>query len=902
MRIPSIGIRIAALAALVVLSCWSAPLRAQTGKLSGTVLDASGQPVIGATVLLVGTTIGTAVNIDGQYAVINIPVGTYSVRYSSIGYGTNIVEGVRITSNNTTEQNVVLAEEVIEGEEIVVVADRPIVDVSQTSAVATLSREEIDVLPVQGLDDIINLQAGVIEDAAGGLHFRGGRTGEVQFQVDGVSVNNPFNNESSVELDRSVLQEVQVISGTFDAEYGQAMSGVVNAVLRRGDAERYEFSMEAFLGDYFSPGNDSLVNSLGEQIAYFPRIDDLNPTVLQNYQFSLSGPIPLIRNTTFLVNGQRIVDDGYLTGQRLFVPTDTSDFEENIFHPTGDGSFVSLSYDRRYSWLGKISNRSIRSVQIEYQALGGIIERKGYSHAFRLNPDGTRTQEEFSIVHGLDLTHTLSDKTYYTLSARQNFFDYTDYRYEAVDDPRYFAAGQPQGAAGYEDGAVVQGVDLGRFIQKTNAYVVKGAVTTQATNVHLLKAGLEAHSYDLEFGTPGSIAQSAVDGVDTLVVRTDTVGSRVIGFNPRSAAAYVQDRVEWRDLRVRIGARLELFDANATVPSELGNPANSIPGAPESFDKGTTVKAAVAPRLGISFPILERASMFFSYGHFYQMPQLGIMFSNADYSILRDLQFGTEDSKGILGNPDLEPEFTVQYEFGFKSAITRDLGLDLSLFYKDIRDLLGVEFIQTFTAAQYARYTNVDFGEVGGFTLSFDQRSASGFSTSLDYTFQRAIGNSSDPRETFNRAAAGEDPRPRQVVFNWDQRHALNATVGWFKRDQFSITAVLKAGTGHPFTPSISSVFGSDLEPNSGRKDSWFLVDLRAEKYFTLGSVSLTAFTRVFNLLDEHFVNGFVFSSTGSPFYSLTPETQRSQLNNPSRFYQPRRIELGVSFRGVIDR
>jgi outer membrane receptor protein involved in Fe transport len=901
MRIASLARNTLLLSTLLLLTAFSSAV-GQTGKLSGTVFDEQGQPVIGATVLLVGTSIGTAVDVDGQYAVINIPVGGYSVRYSSIGYQTKVVEGVRITSNNTTVQNVILAEEVFEGQELIVVAERPIVDVSQTSAVATLSREEIDVLPVQQLDDIINLQAGVIEDGSGGLHFRGGRTGEVQFQVDGVSVNNPYNNESSVELDRSVLQEVQVISGTFDAEYGQAMSGVVNAVLRSGDADRYEFSAEMFMGDFFSPGNDSLVNAVGQKTAFFPRIDDLSPTTLQNYQLSFSGPVPVVRNTTFLGNVQRYVNDGYLTGERLFVPTDSSDFQLNEFFPTGDREIVSLSYDHRYNWLAKLSNRSIPKVKLEYQLLGNSFERKGYNHAYRFNPDGTRTQREFSIVHGFDWTHTLSDKMYYNASVRQNYFDYSDYRYEAVDDPRYFEAGQPQGSASFEDGAVVQGVDLGRFIQTTNAYVFKGSLERQSTKVHLVKAGLEAQVYDLDFGAPGIIVNSIVDGEQQLVVRTDTIGARVINFKPRSAAAFVQDRVEWRDLRIRAGIRFEAFEANATVPSELGNPANSIQGAPPSFAKSTTLKLVAAPRLGLSFPILDRASMFFSYGHFYQMPQLGIMFSNADYSILENLQFGAEAEKGILGNPDLRPEFTVQYEFGFKSALTRDLGLDVSLFYKDIRDLLGVEFIQTFTAASYARYTNVDFGEVGGFTLSFDQRTDSGIRTTLDYTFQRAIGNSSDPRETFNRQAAGEDPRPRQVAFNWDQRHALNATIGWFKRDNFSLTAVLKAGTGQPFTPSISSVFGSDLEPNSGRKDGFFLVDVRAEKYFKVGATNLTVFTRVFNLLDEHFVNGFVFSSTGSPFYTLTPEAQRAQLNNPSRFFQPRRIEIGVSFRGAFDR
>ncbi|HEX9658965.1 MAG TPA: TonB-dependent receptor, partial [Rhodothermales bacterium] len=261
---------------LLVLALTPDFLLAQSGKLAGRVTDESGEALIGATVFFVGTSLGTATDLNGQYAVINIPVGPHSVRFSSVGYQTKLVEEVLITSNNTTTLNVSLSEEVLEGEEVVVSAERPIVDVSLTSSMATLAREDIEKLPVQELKDIVNLQAGIVEDAAGDLHFRGGRTGEVQFQVDGVSVNNPYNNQSSVQLDRSVLQEVQVISGTYDAEYGQAMSGVVNAVLRSGDQEDYQFNIEVFGGDFVSPGNETFVNSLGDTTEYFPEIDDID--------------------------------------------------------------------------------------------------------------------------------------------------------------------------------------------------------------------------------------------------------------------------------------------------------------------------------------------------------------------------------------------------------------------------------------------------------------------------------------------------------------------------------------------------------------------------------------------------------------------------------------------------
>lgn len=896
------------LALLFSLLLFAGAASAQTGKLAGRVVDFNGEPLIGATVLVVGTSQGAAADINGDYAVIRLSPGTYSVRFSSVGFQTKVVEGVLITSNNTTTLDIGLAEEVFEGQEVIVTAERPIIDVSLTSSMQTLTRDDIDILPVQQLSEIVNLQAGVVDG-----HFRGGRLGEVQYQVDGVSVNNPFDNASSLTLDRSVLQEVQVISGTFDAEYGQAMSGVVNAVLRNGDADRYEFSAEMYMGDFLSPGNDStfVTNPFEgtQKVALFPFIDRVDPLILQNYQASLSGPVPLARHTTFLLNGQRFVNEGHLMGERRFLPTDRSDLEQRLFNPTGDGAIVPMNFSRQWSWLGKLTNRSIKNIQISYQAVGNAFERQGYNHAFRFNPEGQKTARQFSIVHGLDITHTLSQTSFYELSARQNYFDFKDVKYDEIgtipanagvsflipEDSPYLTAGEPRGDANYEEGAVVQGVDLGRFVQYTNSYVLKGALTSQVTKTHLLKAGFEAQTSDLRFGTPRQVSQVVVDGVQTLGVFQDTLGAIVNTYDPLTLAAFVQDRVEWRDLRVRLGVRAEYFNANASVPSDLQNPANSIDGAPASRPKSTTAKLVFAPRLGISFPILQTASVFFSYGHFYQMPGLGQMFSNADYAILEDLQAGAVDY-GVLGNPDLKPEFTTQYEFGFKAELTRFLGLDVSLFYKDIRDLLGVEFVQTYTAAEYARLTNIDFGGVRGFTISLDQRRMGPISTSLDYTLQRALGNASDPRETANRAAAGEDPRPRQIPFNWDQRHTLNGTLVWFVPDQFSFTSVIKLSSGQPYTPSLSSGFGAELEGNSGRKPTHVIVDLRAEKFFSLGPANLTFFARVFNVFDEHFSNGFVYADTGSPYYTLIPSQQRNP--NPGRLNAPRRIEIGISLRG----
>jgi len=858
------------------------PLAAQTsGKLAGVVTDNDKNPLSGVNVLLAGQSLGASTDLDGNYVILNIRSGTYTVRFEYIGFQTRIVKEVRVSSDKTTRIDARLKEEVLEtSDAVVVTAERPLVEFNETSSITTMNSDDIERLPVQSLSDVVSLQAGVVDG-----HFRGGRIGEVQYQVDGVSVNNPYDNSSTLQLDRSVIEEVQIISGTFDAKYGQAMSGVVNTVLKSG-SPKFEWSGEFYSGDYFTADD-----------ARYPNNQDFSPLGLRNVQLTLGGPA-LLQNTTFFISGRYFTNDGYLFGTRRFLPTDSSDFQTPVILPGGDNKLVPMNDRKEYSGQFKISNQSFGSLKISYQAIANFAQSHSYNHGFRFNPDGIKQQTSLALVHGLDFTHTLSQRMYYKFSLRQNYFKYTDFKYKNLYDPRYLEAGAPKGSANYENAAVIQGVDLGRFKQETNALVGKLDFTWQLNNRHLVESGFEAQSAKVLFGSPGYIRETNVNGVQQLLPREKVDKEPGIqSYHPYQGAAYIQDRMEWDDLVLRAGFRFDFFNAQTSIPGDLQNPANSIAGVPNLAPKNTSLKHKFSPRLGLSFPLSSTASIYFSYGHFTQMPGLSLLYSNADYSLLKDLQAGGI-SYGVMGNPNLEPEITVQYEFGLKQALTPLLGYELTVFYKDIRNLLGVQFVTTYTAADYARFTNVDFGSVYGFTLSLDQRKIGLISSSIDYTLQVARGNSSDARETANRAASGKDSRPRDISFNWDQLHTLNAMVILDQPGNFNVSAILKLGSGQPFTPQIGSGFGADLETNSGRKNGFVLVDLRAEKFFALNGLKFSAYLRTYNLFNEHFVNGFVFNTTGSPDYSQFPQLDRSVLSDPGRFYNPRRIEIGISFRG----
>jgi outer membrane receptor protein involved in Fe transport len=896
-------IRRALVAGILALVCLANVVVAGTsGKLSGRITDKKKQPLAGVNIAVVGLRLGAATDADGRFLVLNIPAGKIAVRVNLIGYRAVTTENVEINADNTTRLDVELEESVLEMKEVVVSARRPVVEVNRTSNIATVSRQQLQALPVQELQDVVNLQAGVVDG-----HFRGGREGEVQYQVDGVSVNNAYDNKSTVKLDRSLLEEVQVISGTFDAEYGQAMSGVVNAVLKRG-SDKFHWDAEVLTGGpvYRNGSSVKQLVPIGDPSA--PSVYDhpatrrvvinkFRPASQQNFQLAFQGPSYLPK-TTYLVSMRQYYDENWVHGENDFSPGDQNEFYPFFIpHPSGDGKATRLGYSRDVSGVLKLSNRTLANTELSWQGLFNVTDARGVKWSYALNPYGTSKQKTFSFMQGVDVTHTLSPSRFVSLNLRQNFHHYRDYAFEDVFDPRYDAYGVPTTPVGLIPAWYVQGIDPTRFEQRTNSAVIKTAYVDQQTKERQLKVGAELQLPKLEFGSPGYLSYFADSNNVVRLQRITEYSAKYPGVQvrwPVLGAAFAQEEVEWNDLTLRGGVRFEYFDARSTIPSDFGNPANSISDVPLSHDVRTTKKYSLAPRLGVSYPISKDASLFFAYGHFYQLPGLGRIFENSDYNRLSDLQAG-DASVPVMGNPDIKPERTVQYQFGFKQAITEDLGLDVTAFYKDIRDLLGTQILETYNGARYARMSNVDFGNVVGFTLSLTQRAKGLLSSKLDYTWQSAQGNSSSPSETADLAASGQDPRPRSVPFDWDERHTLNLTLALSRADIFNISSIIRMSTGQPYTPAISTGFLGSLETNSGRKPSTLVVDLRGDRKLTIGGLGTKGFARVFNLFDTRFDNGFVFASTGDPYYTSNPGSDRGTLLDPTRYYGPRRIEIGLT-------
>ena len=207
-----------------------------TGKISGNVKSgANGEALIGANVMVEGTPYGAATDLKGNYFILQVPPGNYSVKFAMIGYQTLTVDNVKVRVDLTSSVDAVLNEGTVGLEEVIVQAERPMIQTDVTYSQANISSEEVEMLPVEEFEDILSLQAGVVS-SGGEIHVRGGRGGEISYMVDGITVTDPYDSGIAVEIENNAIQELQFISGTFNAEYGQAMSGIVNIVTKDGNS------------------------------------------------------------------------------------------------------------------------------------------------------------------------------------------------------------------------------------------------------------------------------------------------------------------------------------------------------------------------------------------------------------------------------------------------------------------------------------------------------------------------------------------------------------------------------------------------------------------------------------------------------------------------------------------
>ncbi len=233
-------------------------LKAQTGKISGIVKDATtGEPLISASVMIQGSNAGAASNLDGYYSILNVPPGTYTIKASMIGYTSSILRNIRVNINQTFELNISLKEESIQAQEVVVVATPPVVQKDVSNSVVNVGASDFENLPVANVTAIVGLQAGVV-----GGEFRGGSTNETGYMLNGMVMRDERDNTPFTGISFTSVEEIQIQTGGFNAEYGNIRSGLVNVVTKEGKNDLYSINvftrMRPAGNKYFGDGASSV--------------------------------------------------------------------------------------------------------------------------------------------------------------------------------------------------------------------------------------------------------------------------------------------------------------------------------------------------------------------------------------------------------------------------------------------------------------------------------------------------------------------------------------------------------------------------------------------------------------------------------------------------------------------
>ncbi|RQW01786.1 TonB-dependent receptor, partial [candidate division KSB1 bacterium] len=674
----------------------------------------------------------------------------------------------------------------------------------------------------------------------------------------------------------------------------------------------------------------------------------------QDYKVQLEGPI-WKNHITFFANYRYQENLGHINGIRRFNVDDYTDFtspatfeEETPWdayikgvryysEATGDGDYVPINTNRTYSFMGKLSFKLTQDLKMSLMNTWNSDIRPSIGHGYKYKPDGRANNYDETMLYAFQLNHLISERAFhdFKLSFMDNEYQY--YLYEDPLDPRYVHRGYATGAGGFTSGGQDYGHER-RTLQDINA---KYDLTWQVNQRHSLKTGLLYTHHTLNNeptyvqnklrGTPLAHSYQFDPESQKIVFypyQAETLPDSAIAMDrytkePYEFSGYLQDKMEFDAMVINLGLRYDYFNPNTTYPSDRRNPANQLmfyekdefgqiltdeQGNPilskDRMSSYPTAEAQVqlSPRFGLSYTLGKAAVLHFSYGHFFQMPPLYALYSNYRFLVPPD-NYGT-----IHGNPEIAAEKTVQYEMGVWQELLPGMGLELSVYYKDIYDLLSAVVFTTYNQIKYGFYSNKDYGNAKGFELKFDYITGP-LAFILNYTLQYTRGNADNPTSTYSRAGQSLDPVPYLVPLNWDQRHTVNASIGYTKANYgVTLTGYYNSGRPYTFTPvTVSPLAKQTLYPNNSKRPSNFTLDLRANYDIELrGASKLRLFLSIYNLLDrknELSVNSTTGRAYTAIIYPINIETFRSNYNdiydsvqNPYMYSTPREIKLGMGF------
>ncbi len=763
---------------------------AQAGKIAGRVTDAStGEPLPGVNVVVVGSTQGSTTDVDGYYNILNVPPGTYRLRASFIGFTPQVVEDVRVNIDLTTTINFALQEEVIQGEEVVVTAQRPVVQPDLSASMASVTAEKIEQLPVSSVTAVVGLQAGIQ-----GLSVRGSGADELAFNLNGLTLRDERDNTPYTSISLASVQEVQVQTGGFNAEYGNVRSGVINVVTKEGTASRYE--VDAILRysppaqkHFGPPANDP--NSywirpfLDPEVAWtgtkngawdqatqdqYPEFDgwiaesekrlndddptnDLSPQALQEafrWQFrkemeivepdyvvdvGVGGPVPLVSSRL----GNARFYAAYREDQEMYlIPLSRDRYKDRSGHLklTSDiGPGMKLSLEALLGQTtGTASSRSGQpGIFRSAFSIASQMDRVSFIDTRIFSTDYWAPTTVRRNMQGAKFTHALDANTYYEvrLTRFESRYDTNPGRPRDNTPVVFFGGvGFDEAPFGFEDEPTNAVTGMRTGVGMSNAR------DTSRVTVWNLKGDFTRQVnrfLQVKTGLEYNLTDSKVryGQFDAFLPSSNLVSQW--DRQPTRGAAYAQGKLEFQGMIANLGLRLDYFRAGGTwydIEDNPFSPGFRSPAALDTLLGGEPTRAVVSlsPRLGVSFPVTSFSKLFVNYGHFRAIPNPNDLFL-VEY-------FPQTGQLSQLADPNNPLPKTIAYELGYEHALFDQFLVRAAGYYKDVSlQPRLVNYISRDGQVDYFVSEPLSYEDIRGFELTLARNRGRWIQGFVNYTY-----------------------------------------------------------------------------------------------------------------------------------------------------------------------